>query len=169
MFITALPIFMVNETKASDTIHHVTYTELLGYGLWCLGFLFEVIADIQKTKFKISMEHGKIAKSSSGQPRTPFICHGLWSTSRHPNYFGEIVLWFGIAVIASVHVPSFRQKALCFISPVFVASLLIYVSGIPLLEVKGREKWGDNSQYEDYLKNTPVLIPFIGRRGSAPF
>jgi steroid 5-alpha reductase family enzyme len=159
VFLTALPVFMANELEAKDTMKHVTNTEMFGFLLWFIGFFFELIADIEKLKFN----------SKNNANRKMFISTGLWKFSRHPNYFGEILLWFGVAIVSCVHMTSFRQKLVCFLSPVFVAFLLINVSGIPLLEKKGLEKWKDNSDYANYVRDTPVLIPFIGRRGNAAF
>ena len=85
-----------------------------------------------------------------------FINTGLWAWSRHPNYFGEIVLWIGVAVIA---LPVMKGwQFLTLISPVFVYLLLTKISGIPLLENKSDEKWGGQEDYEKYKADTPVLM-----------
>ena len=86
-----------------------------------------------------------------------FIRTGLWSRSRHPNYFGEITLWVGVAIIALPVLQGWQWIAL--ISPVFVALLITRVSGVPLLEAKADKKWGGQADYEEYKKQTPVLIP----------
>jgi steroid 5-alpha reductase family enzyme len=119
---------------------------LLGFGVWAFGFAFEVIADAQKSRFNAD-------PANKGK----FIRSGLWSRSRHPNYFGEIVLWVGVAIIALPVLQGWQWIAL--ISPVFVTLLLTRVSGIPLLEQKADKKWGGQPDYEDYKKSTPVLIP----------
>ena len=121
-------------------------TGWIGIACWVFGFAFEVIADRQKTAFRAN-------PANKGQ----FIQQGLWSVSRHPNYFGEIVLWIGIAIIAFPVLEGWTLLTL--ISPVFVAFLLTKVSGIPLLEAQGHERWGDSPKYQHYLKHTPVLIP----------
>lgn len=119
---------------------------LIGLLLWIIGFGFEVIADYQKNTFRSIPEN-----------KGKFINTGLWSISRHPNYFGEIVLWIGIAIIS---LPTLQDwRLLTLISPVFVTFLLTRVSGIPLLEKRADEKWGGQADYEEYKKNTPVLIP----------
>jgi steroid 5-alpha reductase family enzyme len=119
---------------------------LIGFVLWLLGFGIEVIADRQKSKFRADTQNaGK------------FINTGLWSWSRHPNYFGEILLWIGVATIA-VPVLSGWQL-LTLISPIFVAILLTRISGIPILEALADEKWGGQAEYEDYKARTSVLIP----------
>ena len=123
---------------------------LLGSLLWASGFGIEVIADSQKSRFLAKPEN-----------RDSFIRTGLWARSRHPNYFGEIVLWIGIAVIA---VPVLRGwQWVTLISPVFVALLLIRISGIPMLEKRNDAKWGGQPEYESYKQRTPVLVPRIWR------
>jgi len=118
----------------------------LGFAIWVLGFGLEVIADSQKRRF-----------SSNPGNKGKFIQTGLWSKSRHPNYFGEIILWVGIAIIALPVLHGWQWIAL--ISPIFVTLLLTRVSGIPLLEKKADKKWGGQQDYEEYKKKTPILIP----------
>ncbi|NPV86899.1 MAG: DUF1295 domain-containing protein [Anaerolineae bacterium] len=119
---------------------------IVGLVVWGFGFAFEVIADFQKSRFNANPEN-----------RGKFIKTGLWSRSRHPNYFGEITLWVGIALIALPVLQGWQWIAL--ISPLFVTLLLTRVSGIPLLERKADAKWGGQPEYEAYKKSTPVLIP----------
>lgn len=119
---------------------------ILGFLTWVFGFAIEVIADTQKSRFNAD-------PANKGQ----FIKTGLWSRSRHPNYFGEIVLWIGVTIIALPVLQGWQWVAL--ISPVFVILLLTRVSGIPLLEKKADQKWGGQPEYEAYKKTTPVLIP----------
>ena len=119
---------------------------LAGFLIWAAGFVIEVVADIQKSRFNANPEN-------KGQ----FIQTGLWSRSRHPNYFGEIILWFGIAIIALPVLQGWQWVAM--ISPVFVIILITQVSGIPLLEKKADKKWGGLEDYETYKQKTPVLIP----------
>jgi len=125
---------------------------IVGFFVWAFGFAFEVIADAQKSRFNAdSANKGK------------FIQTGLWSHSRHPNYFGEIVLWIGIAIIAFPVLQGWQWVAM--ISPLFVTLLLTRVSGVPLLEKKADKKWGGQEDYEAYKKNTPVLIPRLTKVG----
>jgi steroid 5-alpha reductase family enzyme len=119
---------------------------LVGFLVWAFGFTLEVIADVQKSRFAAN-------PANKGQ----FIQTGLWSRSRHPNYFGEITLWVGVAVIALPILLGWQWVAL--ISPVFVALLITRISGVPLLEKKADKKWGGQEDYEAYKKRTPVLIP----------
>jgi steroid 5-alpha reductase family enzyme len=119
---------------------------VVGFLIWVFGFAFEVIADSQKSRF---------AADPANKGR--FIQTGLWSKSRHPNYFGEIMLWIGVAVIALPVLVGLQWVAL--ISPLFVTLLLTRVSGVPLLEAKADKKWGGQPDYEEYKKKTPVLLP----------
>lgn len=119
---------------------------IVGLVIWLIGFLIEVIADGQKSAFK---------KDASNQGK--FISTGLWSRSRHPNYFGEIMLWFGATIVAVPVLQGWQWIAL--ISPLFVYFLLTKISGIPMLEAKADKKWGGQADYVDYKSNTPVLVP----------
>jgi steroid 5-alpha reductase family enzyme len=119
---------------------------LVGLIVWVLGFGIEVVADGQKSQFRANPENaGK------------FINTGLWAWSRHPNYFGEIILWIGVAIIAA---PTLRGwQWLTMVSPVFIVILLTRISGVPMLEERADKKWGGQPEYEDYKAKTPVLIP----------
>ena len=99
----------------------------------------------------------KAAFNADPANKGKFISTGLWSKSRHPNYFGEILLWIGVAIVALPALQGWQWVAL--ISPVFVTLLLTKVSGVPLLEKKSDSKWGGQDDYEAYKKNTPVLVP----------
>lgn len=120
--------------------------------IWVAGFALEAVADLQKNRFRADPAN-----------RGRFIRTGLWSWSRHPNYFGEIVLWIGVAIIAIPVLQGWQWVTL--ISPVFVALLLIRVSGVPMLEKRADEKWGGQEDYESYKARTPVLVPRPPARG----
>mgnify|MGYP002628295605 CR=1 FL=1 len=124
---------------------------ILGILLWTTGFSIEVIADRQKTRFRKDPENSE-----------NFITTGLWNYSRHPNYFGEIILWLGIAVIAFPTLVGWQFLTL--ISPFFVTFLLIKISGVRLLEEGGQKRWGDDPAYRKYLATTSVLVPLPKRR-----
>jgi len=119
---------------------------LTGFVVWAFGFGIEVTADAQKSRFNAD-------PANTGK----FIQSGLWVRARHPNYFGEIVLWMGVTIIALPLLQGWQWGAL--ISPLFVSLLLTRISGIPLLEKKADQKWGGQAEYESYKKTTPVLIP----------
>ena len=123
----------------------------IGLGLFIYGFCIEIIADNQKSKFRSIPEN-----------KDKFITTGLWAKSRHPNFFGEIVLWAGIAVMSfsSLH----GLQYLTLISPVFTYLLLVYVSGVRMLEARADKKWGQDVEYVKYKSKTSVLmINYWGR------
>ena len=124
----------------------------VGIGLlfWLVGFSIEVMADRQKTQFRNEADNAE-----------KFITTGLWRYSRHPNYFGEIVLWLGIAIIAFPTLVGWQYAAL--ISPIFVTFLLVKVSGVKLLEESGQKRWGSDPTYKAYVANTSVLFPMPRR------
>jgi len=118
----------------------------VGFGLWLVGFAIEAVADQQKTRFRSD-------PANEGR----FISSGLWAWSRHPNYFGEIVLWVGVAVVALPALQGWQYATL--VSPAFVTLLLTKVSGIPLLEERADAEWSGDAAYEAYKASTPVLVP----------
>ena len=118
----------------------------VGIILFIIGFGIEIVADNQKTAFR-SIEANKDS----------FITSGLWSKSRHPNYFGEVLLWFAIAVISFSSLEGLQLITL--ISPIFTYILLVYVSGVRMLEDMNDKKWADDEQYKSYKKDTPMLFP----------
>ena len=132
---------------AMTTPEQVTlrWFDTAGVGLFAAGFVIEVVADLQKRRHR--------ARHGSGQ----FIDSGLWRLSRHPNYFGEIMLWCGIALLAAPALSGWQWVTL--VSPVFVAVLLTRISGIPLLEHKAEQRWGDDPGYVAYKARTPILVP----------
>ena len=119
--------------------------------LWVSGFAIEVIADRQKRQFRQAQGSGR------------FITTGLWSLSRHPNYFGEIMLWAGMALLALPALESWQYVTL--VSPLFVYVLLARISGIPLLEKKSNRRWGEEPAYRAYNQKTPVLVPRLKKSG----
>lgn len=130
----------------SNTPEPLGRFELVGGLVWAAGLTIEVIADGQKSRFRREERN-----------RDRFIQHGLWAWSRHPNYFGEIVLWIGVAVVAWPALSGLQYATL--ISPLFVYLLLTRVSGVPILEARGKKKWGSDPEYRAYLERTPVLFP----------
>jgi len=129
----------------------IGWIAIVGIIIWVVGFTIEVVADRQKSAFKQN-------PANAGR----FITTGLWAWSRHPNYFGEIVLWIGVAIMAVPVLSGWRWVVL--ISPVFVVLLLTRVSGIPMLEARAEKRWGDDKQFQTYTGTTSVLIPRPPRR-----
>lgn len=130
----------------SDERRALGWVASVGIAVWVAGFVIEVVSDRQKLAFK---------KDAANQGR--FITSGLWAWSRHPNYFGEITLWTGIAIMAVPILSGWRWMML--ISPIFVTLLISRVSGIPMLENRADDRWGGQSDYQEYKANTPVLVP----------
>jgi steroid 5-alpha reductase family enzyme len=126
--------------------------DVIGVSVWIVGFVIEAVADQQKRRFKSRPEN-------AGR----FISSGLWARSRHPNYFGEIVLWIGVALVALPALEGWQLATL--LSPVFVSLLLTRVSGVPLLEERADARWGDDPEYRAYKARTPVLVPRLGGLG----
>ena len=149
--VSALWVFLTAANALTMIINNVSFADdfffYFGLSLWSLGFSFEAIADEQKRRFK-----------SDKKNKDAFISTGLWGLSRHPNYFGEILLWVGMAVIALPTLIGWQYVTL--ISPIFIYFLLTRVSGVNLLEERANQKWGGTEEYESYVKKTPVLIPF---------
>ena len=141
----------IQSLSALVAITAVTQVEfgILGYVglfLWVFGFIFEVIADHQKTKFKANPDN-------EGR----FINEGLWKKSRHPNYFGEIVLWVGVSIMSVASMTGLQYFSL--ISPLFSFLLIYYVSGVRMLEARSDKKWGSSKDYQEYKNNVPVFVP----------
>ena len=117
----------------------------IGLLVFILGLSIEIIADYQKTVFRRKIEN-----------KDKFITTGLWSLSRHPNYFGEILLWTGIAIMSISSLQGLQYITL--ISPIFVYVLLVYISGVRILEAQAEKKWGHLDSFKEYIKNTPRLF-----------
>ena len=142
VFIILIPSLLLFNTKTK-----ITPITITGIIIFLIGFFTETIADIQKYNF--NKKH-----------KNKFITTGLWKYSRHPNYFGEILVWIGIYFLAfsSISTP---QKIYAIISPAFIIILLTLVSGIPILEKNADKRWGKQEQYQNYKKKTSILIPWI--------
>ena len=117
----------------------------LGVVMWIAGFAIEVAADQQKKRFRARPENAE-----------RFIASGLWAWSRHPNYFGEILLWTGIAVAALPALEGWQHATL--ISPVFVYLLLTRISGVRMLEARADRRWANDASYARYRADTPMLV-----------
>jgi steroid 5-alpha reductase family enzyme len=129
----------------SDKTVELGIVGYLGMLVWLFGFAVEVMADHQKTVFKANPEN-----------KNSFITTGIWSWSQHPNYFGEITLWFGLTLVALPVLSGWQLVTL--ISPLFVYLLLTRVSGIPLLDRLANNRWGDDPDYQAYIQSTPKLL-----------
>jgi steroid 5-alpha reductase family enzyme len=145
VFVVALPILLTIARPGSGPL----WTDFLGILLFGLGFFFEAVGDWQLTRFK---------KDPANRGRT--IEEGLWRYTRHPNYFGEAVLWWGIFMIGLGSPIGFWG----LISPLTICFLLLKVSGIPMLEAK----YIGNPQFEAYKARTNAFFPWFPKKGSDP-
>ncbi|XP_057544256.1 uncharacterized protein LOC130823600 isoform X2 [Amaranthus tricolor] len=139
----SLPVTIVN---ASDKNPSLQAADIIGWIMWSIGFSLEASADQQKLSFK-----------NSPANRGRWCNVGVWKYSRHPNYFGEIFLWWGI-FIGSIPVLE-GAEWLVILGPVFLTLLLLFLSGIPLLEESADKKYGNVDEYKLYKKVTSPLIP----------
>ncbi len=138
LLLISAPIMLIN----SSSFGAISWYTILGTLVWITGFIFESVADYQLKQFLADATHrGKIMKS------------GLWRYSRHPNYFGETVMWWGIFIIAL----SLPWGFLTIIGPLTITYLLLYVSGVPLLESKLK----DNPEFQQYMRETSAFIPWF--------
>ena len=145
VFLTMIVVIVIN-TQA-DSAPALGIWDGIGLSIWILGFSIEVIADNQKTVF-----------NSEPNNEGKWIDCGLWSYSRHPNYLGEILLWTGIAFFGVSCFTGLEKIA--WVSPLFIYVLLTKISGTPILDRRALEKWGDDSEYQIYRKNTPLPVSY---------
>ena len=149
VFLTMIVVIVINSQTGSAPALGIW--DAVGLSIWLLGFSIEVVADNQKTVFNTeSNNQGK------------WIDSGLWSYSRHPNYLGEILLWTGIACFGISCFTGLERVA--WISPIFIYLLLTKLSGIPILDRRALEKWGDDVEYQRYRENTPALFPRLRKK-----
>lgn len=119
----------------------------LGLIIFVGALLFEAVSDMQLYNFTGQEEN-----------RGKFINKGLWKYSRHPNYFGEISVWVGVWLYCFPAL-NMQQKAIGFITPLFIFVMIRFVSGVPKLEANAEKKWGEDKDYQAYKKRTGLLIP----------
>ncbi|KAH3896917.1 uncharacterized protein LOC127864492 [Dreissena polymorpha] len=146
VFTVSLPVIIVNAGINAEVRDYWTAQDIVGLVLFILGLLCEAISDQSKFMFR-----------NDPANKGKWCDTGLWKVSRHPNYFGEILLWAGIFII-STSVLSYGEWAVV-LSPIFISAILLFLSGIPLLEKKADERFRKNEQYREYKARTSVLIP----------
>ena len=149
VFLTMIVVIVIN--SQADSAPALGIWDAVGLSIWLLGFGIEVVADNQKTVFNTE-------PNNQGK----WIDSGLWSYSRHPNYLGEILLWTGIACFGISCFTGLERFA--WISPIFIYLLLTKLSGIPILDKRALEKWGDDVEYQKYRDKTPALFPRLTKR-----
>ncbi|KAJ6577453.1 hypothetical protein B0H19DRAFT_1120017 [Mycena capillaripes] len=155
ILLVGLPVYLVNSLPPQ--LHPALgIRDYAAFGLFASSFLFEVIADRQKTAWR--------RKKDAKQHDQKFITSGLWSISRHPNYVGEVGIWTGIWALASgsLQPPHFplATLALTAASPLFTWFLVRKVSGVPPLEKAGDKKFGGDPNWEEYKRNVPIFWPW---------
>lgn len=132
----------------ANRVKRIPLLASIGAALWLMGLIIETVADQQKYQFITDPAN-----------RGKWIDSGLWHYSRHPNYFGEILVWIGIYIYTWFGL-SGMQSLVGLLSPLLISSLLLFVSGIPLLEKKADKRHGDNPRYQSYKAKTSVLVPW---------
>ena len=140
MLIISSPVLLIISGDAPE----VGFLEILGILIFTTGFLFESVGDYQLLHFR---------KNAANQGR--LIKTGLWSYTRHPNYFGEALLWWGIWLMAIAE----TDGLFTIISPLLITFLLRYVSGVPMLE----KKYKHHPEWEEYKRKVPPFIPSVGK------
>jgi steroid 5-alpha reductase family enzyme len=146
IFCIALPAILTAIYGGGFTVVHLVPV-YAGISLWLFGFYFEAVGDYQ-------LDRHITNPANKGS----LMATGLWAYTRHPNYFGEVCMWLGIALISAAHMPSLLLMLACLVSPGLIAYLLIFVSGIPMLEPLMAKKDG----WATYAATTPALVPIIG-------
>lgn len=141
LLIIAVPIIWT----AVYAFEPLGFLDYLGLSVWLIGFLFEAIADYQLLKFKNKKEN-----------KDKIMQTGLWKYSRHPNYFGETLLWWGVFLISLAAKDGF----LTIFGPLTITYLLTSVSGVPMLE----KKYKNNKQYQAYAQKTSVFLPLPAKK-----
>ncbi len=140
-------VLMVPAILAFSGSKDLSVISIVGVIIWLIGLIFESMADFQKYKFRLEPKN-----------KDKWIGSGVWSLSRHPNYFGEMLIWVGV-YLYTFPVLNSMVRVLCLISPVLIIVLLRYGSGIPILEKSADKRWGDNTKYIEYKRKTNLLIP----------
>mmetsp|Transcript_116084 Transcript_116084/g.248288 ORF Transcript_116084/g.248288 Transcript_116084/m.248288 type:complete len:271 (-) Transcript_116084:113-925(-) len=152
ILVTALPVYILNSkrpkpAKEDDEAEaQLKRRDAIGWALWALGFVVQVTADMQKSSFKANPANAD-----------RWIDVGLWGLAQHPNYFGEMCMWWGIFLSCSADLKGLELAS--GISPFFVSYLLLRVSGVPLLRKAGLKRWGHLPAYQEFVRKTPLLVP----------
>jgi steroid 5-alpha reductase family enzyme len=128
------------------------WLDYLGLALWSFGFIVETVADHQKFVFK-----------NDPKNKGEWIQSGLWKYSRHPNYFGETLVWWGVYLLAlpallATGPAAYWLLPLGALGPICITWILLSVSGIPLLEEKADKRYGDRADYQEYKRKTNVFF-----------
>lgn len=125
---------------------NITTLSIVGILVWAFGLVVEATADSQKFSF-----------TQNPKNKGAWIAEGLWSWSRHPNYFGEITVWVGMYVALFSTLTTVERFA-GLLSPLTIAATLLFATGIPILEKAADKKWGNDPAYKEYKKRTSILV-----------
>jgi steroid 5-alpha reductase family enzyme len=142
------PLLLLNNYSTGGPAA-LLWTDIIGAAIFLTGFLIESIADAQKLAFRV--------KPSNRGPQGKFIDSGLWSYARYPQYFGKILVWWGMYCFCAGGLQGAQHVGV--ISPVFEALLLCFVSGIPPQEKQANARWASTQAYQDYRARTNLLVP----------
>ncbi len=142
VWLILMPVSVLLSLKNVGPLHIVS---IIGALLWAIGFIIEIISDAQKFSFKNKKENAN-----------KWIQSGLWKYSRHPNFFGEVLLWWGVFIFVLPYLTGALYVTV--IGPLAITLLLLFVSGIPLLEQSAEKKYGDDKAYQEYKKSTSIFI-----------
>lgn len=148
-WVVMLPVSLLARTEIVTELRAVTFVWL---GVSLLGLTLESVADWQKFRF-----------SRNPKNKGKWIAEGVWKYSRHPNYFGEMLMWYGMWGISTAWL-SRNDVFVGLISPLTIVILLVAVSGIPILEKSADKRWGKDKAYQDYKRRTSILVPLPLRK-----
>jgi steroid 5-alpha reductase family enzyme len=144
IFVATVLLVSMTAPEITNSALHYTFIAI-GLLVWVIGFVFESVGDSQLKRFIKNPENkGKIMDK------------GLWRYTRHPNYFGESVMWWGLAIMAI----SVQYGYIGFLSPIIITYLLLFISGVPLLE----KAFKDNMEFQKYAARTSIFIPWFPKR-----
>ena len=150
MFVVGIGVFWINTTTFTQGLQTINIVFIIiGALIWLFGYYFEVVGDWQLKRH--------IANKNKTQK---LMTTGLWKYARHPNYFGEAVMWWGIFVIVLAMPSTEFWKYLAVISPLVITYLLRFVSGVPMLEKKMKQTPG----WDEYARVTNAFIPWIPKK-----
>ena len=140
-------VMMIPSVFAFNAEPSYDWLAITGVIIWAIGLVCETVADLQKLAF-----------NNNPANKNKWIDTGIWHYSRHPNYFGEILVWVGVYLFTLASLP-LLPAIIGLVSPAFIIILLLFISGIPILEKSADERWGEDPKYQDYKKRTSLLIP----------
>lgn len=145
-------VMMIPSSLAFGAQSIIGTLQVVAIIIWLAGLICESLADFQKLAFHRNPNN-----------KHTWIATGIWKYSRHPNYFGEIVVWIGVYMYTLAALSPW-QMPIGLVSPLFIIVLLLFVSGIPILEKSANQRWGKLAEYRKYKRRTSVLIPLPRRK-----